>query len=124
MAYPARRARWRSLHGWSPDKSHRRPAVGCRRLSLVFLVPPMRRVARPAGERAAAATAAHAARSRGRGPPGHGRAPPRRRAAAQRLDESRLNARELLIDLELRRGHHRETLADLLDLVAEQPWRE
>jgi DNA-binding SARP family transcriptional activator len=45
-------------------------------------------------------------------------------AAARRLEEARLAARELLVEVELRRGRHHELVPDLLELTALHPWRE
>ncbi|MBB5868278.1 DNA-binding SARP family transcriptional activator [Allocatelliglobosispora scoriae] len=71
--------------------------------------------------------AAHAltgALRRWRGPALHGLTTPRLLAAAQRLDEARLTARELLIDVELQRSRHHEIVGELLDLANAHPWRE
>jgi predicted ATPase/DNA-binding SARP family transcriptional activator len=46
------------------------------------------------------------------------------RAAARRLEDRRVEARELRVDAELRSGHHREVLGEIADLVAEHPLRE
>ena len=59
-----------------------------------------------------------------RGPALHGLDTPRMLAVAERFNESRLAARELRIDIELRRGRHDDVLGELLDLVAGHPWRE
>lgn len=59
-----------------------------------------------------------------RGPALHGLDTPRLRAAARRLDEARLTAQELLVDIQLRCGRHHEVIGELLDLVAAHPWRE
>jgi DNA-binding SARP family transcriptional activator len=61
---------------------------------------------------------------RWRGPALHGLTTPRLAAAARRLDETRLAAQELLVDIDLRRGRHHEVIATLLDLTASHPWRE
>jgi len=45
-------------------------------------------------------------------------------AAAVRLDEQRLLAVELCLELELRQGRHVEVIAELAELVATQPLRE
>ncbi len=59
-----------------------------------------------------------------RGPSLHGLDTPRMRAAASRLDETRLTAQELLVDLNLRCGRHHEIIGELLDLGTAHPWRE
>lgn len=46
------------------------------------------------------------------------------RAAASRLDEARLNAREQRIELLLRLGRHADVIGELGALVAEHPWNE
>ncbi|WP_166459364.1 BTAD domain-containing putative transcriptional regulator [Amycolatopsis pithecellobii] len=46
------------------------------------------------------------------------------RAAAQRLDELRVEARALRVDAELRLGHHGAIVAELETLAAEHPLRE
>jgi predicted ATPase/DNA-binding SARP family transcriptional activator len=46
------------------------------------------------------------------------------RAAANRLEELRVQARELHVEAKLRMGHHREVLAEIEELVAEHPLRE
>lgn len=46
------------------------------------------------------------------------------RAAASRLDEHRITARETLIDLELESGRHHEVVGELEELVAKFPLRE
>ncbi|WP_345633090.1 AfsR/SARP family transcriptional regulator [Rugosimonospora acidiphila] len=46
------------------------------------------------------------------------------RAAVGRLDERRISVTEDCIDLELSLGHHRDLVAELVDLVAEHPLRE
>src|SRR5438046_2623531 len=63
-------------------------------------------------------------RSAGRAPALHGLDTPRLRAAARRLDEARLTAQELLVDIHLRCGRHHEVIGELLDLVTAHPWRE
>jgi predicted ATPase len=59
-----------------------------------------------------------------RGPALAGVEQPFARAAARRLEELRVRARELRVDAELRSGHHREVLDEIEDLVAEHPLRE
>ncbi|MFY1596800.1 AfsR/SARP family transcriptional regulator [Micromonospora sp. WMMD737] len=59
-----------------------------------------------------------------RGPALDGLTTPLMRAAAQRLDQARIDATEQLIDARLALGGHRAALSTLLTLVAENPWRE
>ena len=59
-----------------------------------------------------------------RGPALHGLETPQLRVAARCLDEARLTARELLVDLDLRLGRHHEVIGELLDFVTAHPWRE
>lgn len=77
-----------------------------------------------AGDLTEAARTLAAALRRWRGPALHGLLTPRLLAAAQRLDEARLTAQELLVDIDLRRGRHHEVIGPLLDLTAAHPWRE
>jgi DNA-binding SARP family transcriptional activator/Tfp pilus assembly protein PilF len=77
-----------------------------------------------AGDLAAATDSLTRALGLWRGPALHGLDTPRLLAAAQRLDEVRLSTRELVLDINLRRGQHQEIIGELLDLVAEHPWRE
>ncbi len=49
---------------------------------------------------------------------------PRLLAAAQRLNDMRLTAREELVDVNLARGRHHEVIEEILDIVTEHPWRE
>jgi DNA-binding SARP family transcriptional activator len=76
------------------------------------------------GQLSTAADALSAALRLWRGPALYGLDTPRLLAAAQRFDEARLGARELLADLNLARGRHHEVIGELLDLVTAYPWRE
>ncbi|MBQ1072358.1 tetratricopeptide repeat protein [Micromonospora sp. C31] len=59
-----------------------------------------------------------------RGPALDGLTTPLMRAAAERLDQARIDATEQLIDARLALGEHRAALSTLATLVAENPWRE
>ena len=59
-----------------------------------------------------------------RGPALDGLATPLLHAAAQRLEEARLVAREELIGVQLQLGQPEAVIGELLELVAEHPWRE
>jgi DNA-binding SARP family transcriptional activator/tetratricopeptide (TPR) repeat protein len=76
------------------------------------------------GDAAGGASVLRSALSVWRGAALEGLEAPRLVAAAQRLDEARLAIYEELIDVEIALRRHGSVIGELVELVAEHPWRE